>query len=259
MWQPPELKRDTNAYPRRMQFSNVGINNKPAWRILVIVDLRLNGRDVVIIGGGGQALKKAKEVLHEECRVTILCNTANAEIEALAMQNRIKLVMCSVTEPRTILDLKPFLVISATNDPTLNRSVVSAASNAGILAYAADLPQESDFAGTCSIHVKNASVAVSTRGKSPIMAKKIADAIKPAVTNAIPDSVSNMILIQETAREIARDAISEQSERRQFLHHILADPALEKMAKEGTLEGVRKQIANLLNIWNVEKTSGSTT
>ena len=222
----------------------------------MIVDLRLGGKDVVIIGGGRQALKKAKEALHEGAQVVMLCGSANAEIESLASQNKIKLVKCSVTDARAVLDPRPFLVLTATNNSELNRSIVSAASNAGILAYAADLPQESGFAGTCAIHAKNAKVAVSTGGKSPIMARKIANAIKPAVMAAVPGSVSNMILIQEVARELARNSISRQSERRQFLHEILDDPALAQMAEEGALAGAREQIANLLNRWNRDRTRG---
>ena len=64
--------------------------------------------------------------------------------------------------------------MAATDDKELNRKLVEKGRSIGAFVYAADDPNISDFSYTSLVNVEGIiQVAISTSGKSPIMARKI--------------------------------------------------------------------------------------
>ena len=215
----------------------------------MIVDLHLRDRFVLVVGGGGQALKKTKDLLQEGCSILVISKDVVPEIEDLATEGHIRLQRAALADAGALKKHRPFLVISATSNTKLNQEITAAAGEMGILAFSSDCPQQSSFASVSTIAAGGpVRVAVSTGGRSPIMARKIREEIESAVRDAVTEERLNQIRVQETAREMA-GAIGTQRQRRRFLYAVMDDPAIDRLIKAGDLTEVRGRIRDLLENW----------
>ena len=142
--------------------------------ISLIIDLHLQGKIVVVIGAGNEALKRIKLLESEECEIIVIGEKPSPEIIKLSNQKKIKLKKTRLASTQFLKKLKPFLVITSTSDPILNQKIINTAKKMKILAYASDSPEFSDISYLSLIDVKKTiKVGISTNGSSPIMAKKI--------------------------------------------------------------------------------------
>jgi len=57
----------------------------------MIVDLNLQGKKVIIIGGGNEALKRINSLLKQQCEIVVISNKINSQIIKLAESKKIKL------------------------------------------------------------------------------------------------------------------------------------------------------------------------
>lgn len=71
-----------------------------------------------------------------------------------------------------------FLVIAATSDPLVNRSVSKDASKLRILANIVDRPALSNFIVPAVLSSKDLIIAVSTSGKAPALCKRIKEDLR---------------------------------------------------------------------------------
>ena len=140
----------------------------------LIIDLHLNGKTVVVVGAGNEALKRIKLLQSEECFIIVIGEEPHSEIVKLSKQKKIQLKKSKITSTQFLKKIKPFLVISSTSNFSLNQKITKASKKLGILAYASDSPEFSDISYLSIIDFKNEiKIGISTNGSSPIMAKKI--------------------------------------------------------------------------------------
>ena len=55
----------------------------------MIVDLNLKGRLVIIVGAGGEGLKKVNSLLTQDCQILVISDSIAPQIERLAKQGKI--------------------------------------------------------------------------------------------------------------------------------------------------------------------------
>ena len=94
---------------------------------LMIIDLHLNGKTVVIVGAGTEALKRIKLLENEECQIIVIGEKPNFEISKLSKTKKITLKKTKLTSSLFLKKYKPFLVIASTTDQILNRKKVKTA------------------------------------------------------------------------------------------------------------------------------------
>ena len=220
----------------------------------MIVDLRVAGRSAVVVGAGAEALKRAEALLAGGCSVHVAGEPVKDGIARLAESGAITAEAVRVDSAAAVIAARsPFIVVAATDDAALNLRVLSEARAAGCLAYAADSPGESDFANLSAIEVgggpgaaaaapgggrnggARVSVAVSTGGASPAMARELRARIEPAVRAAVSAADLEMIGLHARLRPLVacRLAGRPHRERRAALHAISADPALKQLLERG--------------------------
>jgi precorrin-2 dehydrogenase/sirohydrochlorin ferrochelatase len=139
------------------------------------ISLRLDGRHCVVIGGGEVAQRKATSLLVAGARVTVVAPEITAGLRELAATHEI------VHYPRAYRrgDLKDvFLAIAATDDPTMQRAVASEASAEGVLLNVADVPDLCTFIMPSVLRRGALSIAVSTDGASPALARRIRERLE---------------------------------------------------------------------------------
>ena len=219
----------------------------------MIVDLRVAGRSAVVVGAGAEALKRAEALLAGGCSVHVAGEPIEGRLARLAESGAITAEAVRVDSAAAVIAARsPFIVVAATDDAALNLRVLAEARAAGCLAYAADSPGESDFANLSAIEVgggpaaaaapgggrsggARVSVAVSTGGASPAMARELRARIEPAVRAAVSAADLEMIGLHARLRPLVacRLAGRPHRERRAALHAISADPALKQLLERG--------------------------
>jgi siroheme synthase-like protein len=132
------------------------------------IALVLEGKRVLLVGGGKIAVEKLAPLLRAGADLTVVSPTARSEIVALADTGRITWH----GRPYQPEDLNGCtLVIAATDDRPLNARIVTAARTAGILTQAVDDIPYCDFFAMAIVNRGELQVAISTNGRSPAFAR----------------------------------------------------------------------------------------
>jgi len=216
----------------------------------LIIDLHLNGKTVVVVGAGNEALKRIKLLQSEECFIIVIGEEPHSEIVKLSKQKKIQLKKSKITSTQFLKKIKPFLVISSTSNFSLNQKITKASKKLGILAYASDSPEFSDISYLSIIDFKNEiKIGISTSGSSPIMAKKIKSKTEKFLQKNISKSDLELIKIQKFARNESRKFISSQTERKKFLYTIMNDKRVKELLKDGKYKRIQTVIKKMVKDW----------
>ncbi len=138
--------------------------------ILYPIFLKLEGKKVLIVGGGQIAEEKLFGVLRSANDVTVVAPQINEKIRAWAKQGLLRHV---ADEYRAGMVRDYFLVIAATDSREVNQAVYEEAKEAGILSNAVDDPENCDFYAPAVVNRGEFQIAISTGGNSPALAQKV--------------------------------------------------------------------------------------
>jgi precorrin-2 dehydrogenase/sirohydrochlorin ferrochelatase len=128
------------------------------------VNLVLDGRACLVVGGGKVALRKVEGLVACGARVKVVAPRIAEELR------RVPGVTCD-ERPWDPADMDGmWLVIAATDDPSVNRAVYEAGERAGIWVNGADDPANCAFTLPSVVRRGDLQVAVSTGGRSPALA-----------------------------------------------------------------------------------------
>jgi precorrin-2 dehydrogenase/sirohydrochlorin ferrochelatase len=134
------------------------------------VFLKLEGRKVLIVGGGNIAEQKIEGVLRSATDVTVVAPQITDRIRTWVKEKRLRHV---AGEYRQGMAEGYFLVIAATDSEPVNRAVYEEARSAGALANAVDDPDFCNFYAPAVVNRGDFQIAISTGGASPALAQHI--------------------------------------------------------------------------------------
>ncbi|HEU5461914.1 MAG TPA: bifunctional precorrin-2 dehydrogenase/sirohydrochlorin ferrochelatase [Nitrososphaeraceae archaeon] len=218
----------------------------------MIVDLNLAGKNVIVIGGGVEGVRKVKGLLGQNCKITVISERLNSYLEELSQQRKIEVVKMKI-KSANILDHynNIFLVLAATDNKELNRKIIEKGRSMMSFVYAADDPQVSDFSYASIINIEGImQVAISTFGKSPIMARRLRIKTERILRRTIKQSDIENTKLQEFARMAARPKIKTVIERKRFLYSIIKDKNIQNLINENKLEEAKVAAIERLNHWS---------
>lgn len=127
------------------------------------VNLVVDGKPVLVVGGGRVATGKVRNLLAAGALVTVVAPVVSAEIEAMgvAVQRR----------PYEAGEIAGYrLAVSATGDPVVDAQVFADGEATGVWVNSADDPAHCAFTLPAVARRGSITVAVSTGGQSPAMA-----------------------------------------------------------------------------------------
>ncbi len=205
----------------------------------------------MVIGGGTEGVRKVKGLLGQDCKVTVVSSRVNKYLSDQALLGKIQLVKARLRDA-SVLDSYPdvFLVLAATNDKDLNRKLVEKGRLMGAFVYAADDPAVSDFSYASIINIEGVvQVAISTSGKSPIMARKIRMRAERLLLKIIKKADIENARLQEFARNAAKPKIKTVEQRKRFLYSLVNDSGIQKLIKEDKIEDAKRATLELLQKW----------
>jgi precorrin-2 dehydrogenase/sirohydrochlorin ferrochelatase len=217
----------------------------------LIVDLNVSGKHAIVIGGGTEGVRKVRGLLDQDAKITVISNRTNRYLTDQARLGKIELVKARLKDT-TILDDydDAFLVLAATNDRKLNRRIVEKGREMRAFVYAADDPAVSDFSYASVINMEGVmQIAISTYGKSPIMARKVRIRAERVLRRLIKKVDIENTKLQEFARNAARPRIKTVGERKEFLYSLIKDNRIQNFIKEDRIEDAKSATLELLQKW----------
>lgn len=177
------------------------------------------GKRVVVVGGGDVALRKARRFARE-AEVTVVAPRFVEGFQELDCE----LVSDRVTPddaPDMVADV--YLVVTATDDPSVNEAVATAAKAEGCLVNRAD--SVGDLIVPSSIDTAELTVAFSTHGSSPTVSKYLRKDLTPYMQRA-----DGMVRIQEEIRNELKSTVDDQEQRKELLNAVIeADAVWEQL------------------------------
>jgi precorrin-2 dehydrogenase/sirohydrochlorin ferrochelatase len=134
------------------------------------VFLKVENRPCLVVGGGEVGARKVKTLLSCGASVALVSPEVVEWLEEKIEEGVVYLVGNHYEEKQLE---GCFLVIAATDDLELNSRIAKDAEKRGILCNVVDYPQEGNFILPALIQRGALTVAISTSGKSPALARQI--------------------------------------------------------------------------------------
>ncbi|MGD0855144.1 MAG: bifunctional precorrin-2 dehydrogenase/sirohydrochlorin ferrochelatase [Dehalococcoidia bacterium] len=155
--------------------------------------LNVQAKKCTVIGGGLIALRKVNSLLEHRADITVISPYICKGIDDLFARGKIQVLKRKYQAG----DLEcTFLAVAATGDKGLNKKIVKEAKKNQVLLNVVDDPELSDFIVPSVLHRGDISIAVSTGGKSPALARKI----RSRLETHIADEYSALVLLVNDVR-----------------------------------------------------------
>ena len=143
---------------------------------LFSIEVNLEGKNVLVVGGGRIALRKVKTLLPTGARITVVAPQFDPEFSLVSRLSSLVLI----NRPYEPLDLRGiFMVFICTDQPAVNAQVSNDARARRILVNNACDYLDGDFIVPARMDFgENIAVTVSTQGRAPSLAKKLKQKIQ---------------------------------------------------------------------------------
>ena len=155
------------------------MNTDSAEPIYYPVALNIAGRQCVIIGGGQVALRKVNMLLEAGAEVTVISPNMCPDLIQMAARGEIRITN---REYHTGDLENVFVAIAATDNGETNEQVITEAREGSVLVNVVDDAENSDFIVPSYFRRGSLSIAVSTSGESPALARKIRSLLEKEIS-----------------------------------------------------------------------------
>ena len=169
------------------------------------VFIELKGRACLVIGGGREAQRKVEGLLAGEGTVTVISPTLTDDLRRMLGEGRITWIEREYREG----DVEGYeVVMVATDDGKVNAQVSAEGKRRRVWVNAADDPPNCDFILPAVIRKGLITVAASTSGASPALARRLREELEAYLTDEMPALAELLkeVRIELRARKIHPDA-----------------------------------------------------
>ena len=179
--------------------------------------ISIKNRNCLVIGGGKVAARKVALLLRAGARITVIAPELDIELHEQLCQGIIVHRAESFT-PAHLDDAT--LVFAATNDRLVNQQISEAAGKLRIPINVADNPDLCSFIMPSIIDRSPILVAVSSSGKSPVLAR----ILRAHLETMIPEAYGRLATYAANFREQVKQHFSHPEKRRKFWENELQGP-----------------------------------
>lgn len=160
------------------------------------VFLKLEQMNLLIIGGGNIGLEKLQTVLKNSpaTQITLVAPEIREEIYKLSLETETIRLKKKEFSAEDLEDAD--LVIAATGDKQLDAIIRQEAHKRKILVNVADTPDLCDFYLGSIVKKGDLKIAVSTNGKSPILARRIREFLEYVLPDDTQELMNNLYSIR---------------------------------------------------------------
>lgn len=211
------------------------------------LNIDISDKKIVVFGGGKVAERKVQHLLGSK-HLVVVSRSLTDSLQILWEADQLDHINARLLIKDTVLISalidSAFLVVPATSDQELNQVIKQLADEQGILCN--DVDQSDEVLVPFQAHSEEASVAITTYGKSPAMIKYLKDTTDTILT----PQVDAMIRLQESLRKKLKKTVDCQAKRRELLTAVIHNddiwsclPDNEKLAKTRAKALVKEMLA----------------
>ena len=188
--------------------------------------LDLNGRRVVIIGGGSVATRKAEMILGTGARLVVVAPRLDDTLRKVCAGTSAELIESKYSKDYIG---GATLVIAATNDEALNKQIYKDCQQLEILCNVVDSPALCDFYVPAVVQRGDLQIAIGTDGKSPAYAGHLRKKLENIFTEKHGEFLAQLDAIRGFIIEKSADA----AERKAILGQLAGDDSFEYFLQNG--------------------------
>jgi len=197
------------------------------------VALLLDGRPCLVVGGGRVAERKIASLLAAGAAMRVVAVEASAPVRQLADSGAIALSLREFREE----DLDGvFLVIVATNNAELNSAVSAECDRRGLLVNVVDQPPLCNFYVPAVIERGPITLAISTGGASPALAKRL----RILLEDVVGEEHGRLAALMAELRGEVMAAYDQQADRAAAWERLLDSDVLELLRRNETDQARRR-------------------
>ena len=195
----------------------------PATTFLFPAFLRLDGRPVLVVGGGEVALRKIRLLRRAGAELRIVARALHPELADLVGQG----AAFHVAEDFDAAQLDGCrLAVAATDDGALNRRVAAAAEARGVFVNVVDDPQPSTYITPSIVDRSPLTVAIGSAGAAPVLARRLRERIEALLPSRLGELAD---FLRDARQEVKRRLPV--GARRQLWERFLDGPGAEAMLR----------------------------
>lgn len=166
------------------------------------VNLQIDNRLCVIVGGGIVALRKIRGLLETKAKIRVISPHVEPELRILSASGKIEWIQRGYADG----DLRgAFLVFAATNSRDVQCRVKNESEKLASLINSVDDPAKSDFHVPAHFRRGKMLVTISTGGGSPALAKRIREQLEETIGPEYEAAVDLLALVRESLLETRQD------------------------------------------------------
>ncbi|MCL6638539.1 MAG: bifunctional precorrin-2 dehydrogenase/sirohydrochlorin ferrochelatase [Firmicutes bacterium] len=213
------------------------------------ISLDLSGKLCLVVGGGQVAERKVRSLLECGAGVKVVSPGLSPGLRALAAEGRIDYR----EGPYVTADLDGvFLVIGATDREEVNRRVADDCAARNLVVNIVDDPGKGNFFVPAVVRRGDLTIAVSTGGRSPMLARKIREELE----RAYGPQYGDFLEILGRLREKVIENESDENRKTEILERFVSEEIL-GLLKAGRLETVKERLESAYRGCGLEPPDGS--
>ncbi len=203
--------------------------------------INLLDKSCLIVGGGIVAQRKVENLLEYGAHIALVSPEITPDIKHYANSGLIK-VSEREFAPEDLENV--FMVFIATDNSETNRVIAELCATRQILVNAVDDPPNCDFFVPAVVRRGSLSIAISTAGKSPMLARRLREELENQYTHEYGEYLD---LLGEY-REIIKNNIPDITIRKQVFNALI-DLDIIDLLKAGEREKVRERVQECISSW----------
>ena len=202
-----------------------------------IACLNLTGRRALVVGGGAMGVEKTEGLLAAGALVTVVAPRIKDELKELADEGSITWIEREYE--RGDLEGK-IIVIASTDDTDVNIRVYEEAEERAMLVNIVDVPPLCNFILPAIVRTGAIAVAISTRGASPALAKRM----KREIAELFGSEYAELAGHLNAVRGWAKGTLPTYQDRKVFFEDIVnGDPDPIQLLRDGKVDELHALIA----------------
>ncbi len=215
------------------------------------VNLRVEGRNVLITGGGKQALKEVIRFIDYGARVEAIAMRFANEIEELkiAYSNRLTLTKREVEESdlEKIKSGYYFMVVTTGRDLEENEKLLKAARDAKILCASNDFNADCDMVFGQSVKRGHLKFAVSTDGISHALERALIGRLEGVLVNDIDSYVLFLNALRDKLKKTAVNQVFSEEQKQTFIRELAESEDIYRAVSRGNFDEARRLTDQILS------------
>ncbi|MER9656703.1 siroheme synthase CysG [Mesorhizobium sp. M0152] len=177
--------------------------------------IRVDGEAVAIVGGGDEALAKARLIGQSSATLRIIAENPRPELLAFIAETGANLVAAAY---EAVQLEGTVMVFAASGDEALDRRVARDARRLGIPVNAVDRPELCDFFTPALVNRAPVAIAIGTEGAGPVLAQ----ILRSRIDQMLSPSLGSLATLAASLRAAAEKLLPKGNARRRFWNEFFA-------------------------------------